>query len=214
MPCYAGESGQVGALSWRTLSPTYSLLLLAQGRGDRNIGSIILRLEAGGVRILIAADAPAGAFAMARDRGEDLGADIFRLAHHGGRIDQLDGPTIGGLLDEIGAKYHVISVGAENQYGHPNSETLIELGRRAQEARVLCTEINKTCLGQRPVPVIAADSLPSSSLLGAGGRPGGCRCAGSISIRISAGQWLVEPDPADHDRVIAALERPMCRGIS
>jgi beta-lactamase superfamily II metal-dependent hydrolase len=211
LPCYSGDSGHRGDVAWRALSPTHALLLLAQGRGDRNIASVILRLETAKVRVLIAGDAPAGAFARAMNQGEDLRADIFRLSHHGGRIDQLGGPTIGELLDEIGAQHHVISVGTGNGYGHPTLETLEELGRRSGRARVTCTEVNTTCMGEGPLPLRQADTLPVLARLGADGRNGACRCAGSISVRIDDDGWVVEPNLEDHDRVIVALDHPMCR---
>jgi beta-lactamase superfamily II metal-dependent hydrolase len=211
MPCYAGDSGQRGDLGWRSLSPTHALLLLAQGRGERNIASVILRLEISNIRVLVAGDAPAGAFERASDRGEDLKANVFRLSHHGGRIDQIGGPTIGALLDQIGAQHHVVSVGTDNPYGHPTLETLTELGRRSDRARVTCTEVNARCVGPGPLPLAEADALPELALLGIGGRSGGCRCSGSVWITINDGGWRLHPDQVDHDRVINALDRPMCR---
>ena len=211
LPCYWQDTGTCGDVLWRALSPTHQLLLMAQGYGDRNIGSIILRLEIGTIRVLIGGDAPAGAFERARSRGETLTADIFRLSHHGGRIDQLGGPDIGEVLDYIGAQHHVISAGTGNQYGHPLLETLEALGVRADRARVTCTEINEVCLGGEPVPFFEANSLPELAQLGAGYRAGGCRCAGSVWIQIDDNGWTIQPSREDHARVINALGNPMCR---
>lgn len=144
-PCYAESTGQFGEIRWRALWPTHGRLLLAQGKGNPNISSVILKLEVMNVKILIGGDAPAGAFARAKSAGEDLSADVFRLSHHGGRIDQLGGPTISELLDEVGARYHIVSVGTGNPYGHPSAQTLRALGERAARSRVLCTEVNETC---------------------------------------------------------------------
>jgi hypothetical protein len=74
--------------------------------------------------------------------------------------------------------------------------------------------VNDICAGAGALPRAAADSLPESSLLGAGGRPGACRCAGSILIHINDQGLSVAPIPTDHDRVIAELQHPMCRMTS
>jgi competence protein ComEC len=209
--CYAGAHGRHGDVAWRALSPTHDLLLLAQGRGDRNIASVILRIEVGNIRVLIGGDAPSGAFERARMRGEDVTADILRLSHHGGRIDQLGGPSIGELLDEVGARHHIISVGTNNSHGHPTLETLQALGDRRLHARVTCTEVNSVCVGRGTLPLAQADSLPDLARLGFGGRLGACRCAGTVWIRISNSGWEVVPSQEHHDLVINALDMPMCR---
>jgi competence protein ComEC len=210
-PCYWRDTGTLGDITWRALSPTHDILLLAQGHSDRNIASLILRLEVGSVSLLVGGDAPAGAFERARDRGEMLTSDIFRLPHHGGSIDSLGGPTIDVLLDYVSARHHVVSVGANNNYGHPFLETLVALKARSGRARVTCTEVNKICLGGADFPISQTDSLPELSKLGIGSRNGSCRCAGSVWIRIDDNSWTVEPSEHDHRRVIDALNNPMCR---
>lgn len=214
-PCYAGDDGRVGDIAWRALSPTHDLLLLAQGRGDRNIASVILLLESQNIRVLIGADAPTGAFGRAIERGEDIHAHVFRLSHHGGRVDQLGGLSLSELLDKIGAELHVISVGSGNAYGHPTRETLEVLGKSAYRARVMCTQVNQTCAGGSRMPDDMDDAgLPGLARLGSGGRGGGCRCAGSIWLEVRDEGWFVSPTAAEHGSVIDTLERPMCRAYS
>jgi competence protein ComEC len=48
--------------------------------------------------------------------------DVLKVAHHGSEDAGLD-----GLLDRISPKLAVISVGADNPYGHPTAATLTTL---------------------------------------------------------------------------------------
>lgn len=115
----AGASG----LRWEVLAP---------GSGTRpatsNSASLVLLLEVGDHRVLLLADtgyeeqAPLlRAAALAR-------IDIVKVAHHGSRDQD---PT---LFDRIDADWGLISVGAENHYGHPNEETLGALARSGTRA--------------------------------------------------------------------------------
>jgi len=49
--------------------------------------------------------------------------DVLKVAHHGSEDAGLD-----ALLDRIAPRLAVISVGADNPYGHPTAATLAELG--------------------------------------------------------------------------------------
>ena len=66
-----------------------------------------------------------------------LPADILKVAHHGS-----DNGSSAAFLEAVGAEVAVISVGADNPYGHPAQETLDRL--EAAKARVLRTDRHDT----------------------------------------------------------------------
>ena len=61
-----------------------------------------------------------------------LGVDVLKVPHHGSRYQDL------AFLQSLGARLAVISVGADNDYGHPAPETVA--GLSATGARVLRTD--------------------------------------------------------------------------
>jgi competence protein ComEC len=66
-----------------------------------------------------------------------VAADVLKVAHHGNRYS-----SSAPFLDAVGAELAIISVGADNPYGHPAQETLDRLA--AAGARVLRTDQNCT----------------------------------------------------------------------
>ena len=50
--------------------------------------------------------------------------DVLKVAHHGS-----EDAGLGALLDRTAPRLAVISVGADNPYGHPAAGTLAELAR-------------------------------------------------------------------------------------
>jgi competence protein ComEC len=86
---------------------------------DRNLRSVVLLVRWHGFRALLTGDAEQG-FAPV-DPGP---VDVLKVAHHGS-----DDPGLGELLDRASPSLAVISVGADNSYGHPTLGTLQELAR-------------------------------------------------------------------------------------
>jgi competence protein ComEC len=88
---------------------------------DRNTRSVTLLVSCLGYRVLLTGDGEAEAVPV--DPGP---IDVLRVAHHGS-----DDAGLPGLLAEAQPSLAVISVGADNSYGHPTPETM-----RALEAAV------------------------------------------------------------------------------
>ncbi|MBR6479326.1 MAG: MBL fold metallo-hydrolase [Clostridia bacterium] len=70
---------------------------------------------------------------------ETLHADVLKVGHHGS-----DSSSTKPFIDAVGAKYAVISVGADNDYGHPSPEVLRNLApavihRTDRDGTILCT---------------------------------------------------------------------------
>ncbi|TDP90232.1 competence protein ComEC [Leucobacter luti] len=112
-----GARGTVGAgMPWRILGPS----------GERvppnaNAASVVMSVRVGAFTVLFLGDTgEESQTELLRSAGE-LRADIVKVAHHGSR-DQAP-----ALPARVRAELGLISVGLDNRYGHPTTETLAEL---------------------------------------------------------------------------------------
>lgn len=90
--------------------------------GDINNGSIVMELRSGGFRALLTGDAEAPVEALLNERGAFTPVDVLKVGHHGSHSSST--PEFLGAVDPTVA---AISVGADNEYGHPAPETLAAL---------------------------------------------------------------------------------------
>ena len=104
------------------------LVVLSTGPGDPgdpqaiNDASIVFRLTMGDTSFLLTGDiTEAGEAALIRS-GVDLDSSVLKIAHHGSRTST--SPAFVGRTTPL---VDVISVGAENPYGHPTGEVLDRL---------------------------------------------------------------------------------------
>jgi competence protein ComEC len=86
--------------------------------GDPNEHALVARLEAGGLSVLLAADAESGVTAPLRLDP----VDVLKVAHHGSAD-----PGLPALLARIKPRIAAIEVGRGNRYGHPAPSTLAAL---------------------------------------------------------------------------------------
>jgi beta-lactamase superfamily II metal-dependent hydrolase len=91
-----------------------------EGDEGLNDGSIVLRVKYGGVAVLLAGDIQSDAEGKLLASGQDLRSAILKVAHHGS-----DSSTSNEFVQAVTPAYAVISVGADNPYGHP-SKTILE----------------------------------------------------------------------------------------
>jgi competence protein ComEC len=100
---------------------------------DLNDNSVVLRLVHGGLSVLLAADVErAGAMRLAR-LGNDVRSTVLKVPHHGSA-----GPAVPAFLEAVSPELAIVSVGAQNPFGHPSPEMLRELER--VEAKVMRTD--------------------------------------------------------------------------
>jgi beta-lactamase superfamily II metal-dependent hydrolase len=104
-------------------------------RSDANANSIVIRLTYGKTAFYLAADSEAETEKRILESGEDLSADVYKVAHHGSRHS-----STAELLEKIHPKIAVVSVGAGNDYGHPTRQALDRL--EAAHAEVLRTDLD------------------------------------------------------------------------
>ncbi len=116
IPIAEGSEIDSGGLRLEVLWPPRALLEGA-GRSDPNQAALVLLARWRGFRMLLTADAEAEAVAI--DPGR---IDVLKVAHHGSDDAGLD-----SLLDRTVPRLALISVGAENSYGHPTPGTLATL---------------------------------------------------------------------------------------
>ncbi len=105
-----------------------TMMVLSPEKGanyeELNDYSVVLKFTYGDVSVLTGGDASKLVERQIITRDYDLSADIYKVSHHGGR----DGNSE-AYLNEINPRYAVISVGADNKYGHPKTEILKRLNR-------------------------------------------------------------------------------------
>lgn len=116
LPAAPGQSFRVGAVQLDVLGPTHVPSAAATSDGESSIendASIGAIAQVGGVRILFTGDLTAmGQRRLARDLS-DPALDVVKVAHHGSAdFDP-------ALYRHAGAPIALISVGADNTYGHP-----------------------------------------------------------------------------------------------
>lgn len=89
---------------------------------DLNNSSIILKVTFGNNSFLFTGDTTSAV----EDKilNEDISADVLKVAHHGSRYSSSE-----EFLKKVNPKYAVISVGKNNDYGHPHKETMRRLNK-------------------------------------------------------------------------------------
>jgi len=89
---------------------------------DLNSWSAVMKLDFGNSSFLFTGDADRISEKDMIDNGMSLKADVLKVGHHGS-----DSSTSQEFLKEVNPKYAVISVGKNNNYGHPAQEVLVKL---------------------------------------------------------------------------------------
>ena len=111
----SGDSFRLGDATATFVQPKKEL------SGDNN-KSLVTRVDFGGHSLLVMGDAETDAEKALLAEGAPVRADILRVSHHG----SLDA-TSEDFLRAVAPQYAVISVGANNDYGHPSERVLERL---------------------------------------------------------------------------------------
>jgi competence protein ComEC len=85
---------------------------------------VVARLTHGATAMLFAGDAEAPVERYLLDHGVPLASDALKVGHHGSRTS-----TTPAFLARVAPRVAVISVGADNPFGHPHEGTLAALAR-------------------------------------------------------------------------------------
>lgn len=91
---------------------------------DLNNWSIVLRVEYGTSAIILTGDAEAFAEAAMLNAlpAEYFSAQVLKVGHHGSSSSTSD-----AFLSAVSPSYAIISLGKDNDYGHPHKETISKL---------------------------------------------------------------------------------------
>ncbi|HLL65061.1 MAG TPA: ComEC/Rec2 family competence protein [Micromonosporaceae bacterium] len=124
-----GSSYAAGAVHLAVIGPHRPIV---GTRSDPNNNSVVLRATIGRHSVLLAGDAE-----NEEQQGllnVPLRADVLKLAHHGSSFQDPD------FLAAVNPAVALVSVGAGNDYGHPNAAVLARLARAG--VRVLRTDVD------------------------------------------------------------------------
>lgn len=83
----------------------------------------------------------------------DIKSDVIKIGHHGGRTS-----TTKDFLEEVAPKYAVISLGRDNDYGHPHKETLERL--QVSKLQILRTDEQGTIVASSDGNSVTIDKAP------------------------------------------------------
>jgi competence protein ComEC len=111
-----GETTVVGPLRWQVLGPVRRAY--PDSDSPPNDASVVLLVEVRGIRLLLMGDEERPSQADLRRATTGLRADVLKVAHHGSSKQDQE------LVEGLGARLAVISVGVDNDYGHPAPSTL------------------------------------------------------------------------------------------
>lgn len=111
-----GETGSAGPLRWQVLAP--SRLPGPESDSPPNDASVALLVETHGIRLLLLGDEEVPSQRDLARGLPGLEADVLKVAHHG------SGKQDPGLIEGLGARLALVSVGRDNDYGHPAALTL------------------------------------------------------------------------------------------
>ena len=116
----------------RILNPLPELVTGSESDLDNN--SVVLRLSAGDISFLLTGDIMSETEReLIRERA-DLTATILKVGHHGS-----DTSTTPGFLAVVSPQAAVICCGADNRFGHPDTEVLSRLEEKIGFDNIYCT---------------------------------------------------------------------------
>ena len=136
IPCTRAQVGQMieigNGATLEVLNPPIDFLEGTESDVDNN--EVIIRLEMGEVGFLLTADHFEDGERYLIDRGMELESTVLKVGHHGSSTS-----TCPEFLAAVSPEVAVISVGADNPFGHPSEEVMTRLTERVGEDRVYLT---------------------------------------------------------------------------
>lgn len=110
-----GMEFSVGTSKFKVLGP------IEAAEDDLNNTSIVLKLTAGGVRVMFTGDAERDEedTLLARWSKGELRAEILKVGHHGSSTS-----SSAAFMEAVSPSAAVISCAKDNEYGHPHRETM------------------------------------------------------------------------------------------
>ncbi len=113
--------------------------LLEGTTSDVNNASIVMRLTYGETSFLLTGDVHWDAESYILNRSLSIQSDVLKVPHQGSNTSSSD-----AFVREVAPWAAVISVGADNAFGHPHPETMDTLRAALPDDRILTTALNGT----------------------------------------------------------------------
>jgi competence protein ComEC len=113
--------------------------LMEYTEADSNNNSVVTRLVMRQVSFLLPGDIEREAEQVLIDSGQDLTSTVLKVPHHGSNTS-----SSVGFLKAVNPELAVISVGADNRFGHPSPQVLERLEGLVGEERILRTDEHGT----------------------------------------------------------------------
>lgn len=121
-PPVPGTKYLLGEAEFTILAPN------SEAYEDTNDYSVVIKLQYGATSFLFTGDAGFESEEEMLEKGYDLRTDLLKVAHHGSKYS-----TSMKFLEAVQPKIAVISVGEDNDYGHPAPETIQRLRQAGAE---------------------------------------------------------------------------------
>jgi competence protein ComEC len=102
---------------------------------DANNNSVVVRLVVGQVSFLLAGDIEEAAEGVLVASGQELTSTVLKVPHHGSSTS-----SSAAFLKAVNPELVVISVGADNRFGHPWPQVLERLEKSVGGERILRTD--------------------------------------------------------------------------
>ncbi len=106
-----------------------TILAPLEGYEDMNNNSLVGRLTFGERAFLFTGDAEKKSEKAILESGVEISADVYSIPHHGSNTGMTQ-----KFLDQVKPQYATISVGKDNDYGHPHRDTI----QRLSEGEIPC----------------------------------------------------------------------------
>ena len=116
---------RVGRLTWQVIAPSGEPPAASQS--PPNDASVVLLVRSGGLRLLLMGDEEEPSQSRLLRETGGVAVDVLKVAHHGSASQDPD------LVRATGARLAVISVGVDNDYGHPAPSLLALLAESRME---------------------------------------------------------------------------------
>jgi competence protein ComEC len=120
---------------WESSYGDFEILNPTGNAGERNERSIVLLAKIGGKKWLFTGDLGFEGEQTFVDRYGKVDIDVLKVGHHGSKYS-----SSVLFLEHLDPEYAVISVGAQNRYGHPGREVIDSLKEKG--VRTFRTDVN------------------------------------------------------------------------
>lgn len=133
---------------------TFTVLSVNSDESNLNDTSIVLKLKYNTTSFLFMGDASSKIENTILDKS--IQSDVLKVGHHGSKTS-----TSNRFLEQVNPKYAVISVGKDNSYSHPNTETLNRLAKK--DVKVYRTDELGTIIAKSNGTIINFENIKTNT---------------------------------------------------